>query len=63
MQTLADELVESWINGNRTYVVQQVATERNQARAGLLSALIFSQLSEQDRPVYLRLLTNRLGED
>jgi hypothetical protein len=62
MQTIADELVESWINGNRKYVVQQVCTERNQARAALLSALIFSQLDTSQRTTFLRLLVNRVND-
>lgn len=60
MQTEADELVESWINGNLTYVIKVVSTQPNGTRSALLSALIFSQLSERDRPVFLRMLMERL---
>jgi hypothetical protein len=60
MQEIADELVASWLNGNLTYVIKQIATEQSQTRAALLSALIFSQLTTGDRTVFLRMLRERV---
>ncbi len=59
MQERADELVESWINGNLTFVIDEVLSQPTQARTALLSALIFSQLDGQ-RPTFLRMLKERL---
>lgn len=59
MQERADELVESWINGNLTFVIDEVVGQPTKAKAALLSALIFSQLDGQ-RPVFLRMLKERL---
>jgi hypothetical protein len=56
MQTRADELVESWINGNLTWVIEQVIGERSKVRSALMSALIFSQLDTGQRTVFLRML-------
>lgn len=59
MQERADELVESWINGNRKFVIDEIVGERNKPRAALLSALVFSQL-DGERPLFLRMLKEKL---
>ncbi len=61
MQYRADELVESWINGNLTFVIGEVISQSSNARVALLSALIFSQLTLDQRMVYLRMLKERLS--
>ncbi len=59
MQSLIDELHESWVNGNCKYVLEEV-TSWTGAKAVLGGALLFSAMSADDRMKFLRMLNNRI---
>lgn len=63
MQYRADELVESWHNGNRQFVIDDITQGKSSARGALLSALIFSQLTTDDRMIFLSMLNLRFNRD
>ena len=60
MQELADELVESWINGNRKDAISTVINQPSAARGALLGALVATQLDAEDRDTFLRMLEGRI---
>lgn len=61
MQSLIDELYESWVNGNRTYVVSELISWRG-ARAVLAGALLSNVMSQDDRVIFNRMLMDRINE-
>ena len=60
MQAIADELHESWINGNLKYVISEVIKQPTKAKSALLGALLYSAMSAGDRLVFLRMLNDRI---
>jgi len=65
MEKNAEELYESWVNGNRSYVVDEVigsscdASHVRAARSAALAVLIAAKLTDRDRAVFVRLLEAR----
>ena len=60
----AEELLETWINGNRKDVLQALG-QMSQMRAAYISAYIALELEDDDRPMFnaddfLRMMRNRL---
>ena len=62
MQAIADELHESWLNGNLKYVIGEVLNQSTKAKTALLSALLMSAMSVGDRTTYLRMLNDRVNQ-
>ena len=56
MDNRIDELYESWINGNRTWVVTQIIEQRSKRAAAQMAAALAGLLSDADRDVFTRLL-------
>lgn len=53
-------LVESFINGNRSYVADAILKEPGAVRAAMLAIRVSSALGKDEREVLLTLLENRL---
>ena len=61
LEERANELAESWINGNLTFVIDEITEAgHHRAQVALLSVLVFSHFSAKDRMVFLRMLKDRL---
>jgi len=61
MQTRADELYESWVNGNLTFVIDEIVSESTTARASLMAVLIVYQMNTAQRMVFNRMLKDRMS--
>jgi len=61
MQTRADELYESWVNGNLTFVIDEIVSESTTTRASLMAVLIVYQMSTEQRMVFNRMLKDRMS--
>lgn len=59
MQTIADELVELWNDGNRSFVVDEIIFWRP-AQIALLTGLMVVQMSTEDRTVFFRMLREKI---
>jgi len=66
MEERAAELYESWVNGNLSFVVDEVLggladdPYRRSARAALLTTLITQQMTDRERAVFVRMLKDRV---
>ena len=56
MDNRIDELYESWVNGNRTWVVTQIIEQRSKRAAAQMAAALAGLMSDSDRDVFTRLL-------
>lgn len=54
MEERANELIESWINGNRSWVVGEIVRQPSKAKAAALAALVTAGLDEAHRPGFVR---------
>lgn len=60
MEERADELYESWVNGNRKHVIVEVATQKNGTMSALLAVLVCMRMSEQEAHTFRAMLMNRV---
>jgi hypothetical protein len=58
---MIDELHESWVNGNRKTVLEEVCAWTG-AKAVLAGALLAYAMNRDDRMVFYRMLKNRFYE-
>lgn len=58
VDTLVDELYESWLNGNKTHVIQRLLRIRPKSGSILVAVKLFDKLDEYNRDVLIRILGN-----
>lgn len=58
----SDELLESWINGNRKHVVGTLLKIKDHAVGLYLTTRMTRYLEDHDRYIFLTLLYNRMEE-
>ena len=64
-EELANSLAESWINGNRSWVFEQLGEHNSDFRAlytAEVVALLFSMLGNHGITIFLHMLRNRIVE-
>lgn len=70
MQEIAEELYESWVNGNRKSVIERLCTptatrpnrdhDALRARTALLGGLLATSMNIEERVVFFTMLENRM---
>lgn len=55
---LTEELTESWINGNRTYVVDQIL-KLDKIKAIVVTMYVTDNLTVSDKETFIKLLISR----
>jgi hypothetical protein len=59
MEERADKLAESWVNGNLSWVIDEISDGYHREQVALLSVLVYERLDERQRLVFLRMLKDR----